>query len=276
MKRTAARLWFTALLVAAGCGSDFDKASLVEGLRVLAVSADPPSAGPQDIAIFTPLVHAGDGTVTYAWSLCAVTKAPTSGYECAVDEVPLGADATAKLPVASLVAQAQQVADETGFTVDLDKGVTVYVRLKVSTPDDAIEAVKRLTITTREPRNANPTLTGLERDGEPWAADEVLEVEESKELALLPRAAGGAAETWLDGDGKEQKEELLYAWFATAGGMKQAFSFDAEPGNRWTAPALKDDEATKDVTLWLVVRDGRGGTGWLQRTARVMPKGATQ
>lgn len=252
-------------LLLAGCASDFEKASLVAGLRVLAITAEPPTASPTDLVQFTPLVHPGTD-VTFTWSLCALAKGPTTGYECAVDEVPLGATPTTSLAVATLVKKAQDVADTTGATIDLEAGVTVYARLKVATADDTVEAVKRLTITTAEPRNRNPALSGLKADGKDWTA-EPLVVEPSQKVSLTPRPADGAAETW-DDDGDQQTEELLYAWFATAGAMEQVFSYEGQPDNAWTAPELEDED-TKDITLWVVVRDGRGGTAWLERTARV-------
>lgn len=270
LRRTAVLL----AALAAGCGSDFEKASLVEGLRVLAVQAEPPAVGADGVATFTPLVHwDGDGELTRTWTLCAITKGPTTGYACAVPEVPLGAGATATLPIAPLVAQAQALSAETGFPLDLDKGLTLYVRLTVASPDDSIETVKRVTVTTREPRNTNPALAGLERDGKAWADGEPAEVKEGQELVLRPTPADGAAEVYVESDGAEQREELLYAWFATAGALKALFSFDAEPDNRWTAPSLEDGEDAKDVTLWLVIRDGRGGTGWIERTIRVTKAG---
>lgn len=257
-------------LVAAGCGDELAKASLVEGLRVLAVQAEPPEVAPDGTATFAPLVSwDGDGALKQTWTLCAIAKGPTTGYECAVPEVPLGSGETTTLAVAPLVAQAETLAAETGFPLDLEEGVTLYVRLLVESPDDRIETIKRVTVTTREPRNTNPALTGLLRDGKGWTGGEPLDVPAGQELTLRPEVAEDAAEVYTDVGG-ETREELLYAWFATAGEMKAPFSFDAEPDNRWTAPSLDEGETEREVTLWVVVRDGRGGAGWLERTARVV------
>ena len=72
---------------------------------------------------------------------------------------------------------------------------------------------------------------------------------------------------------RERREAIRISWFATAG----TFTFDRtgrteeEAGqplteNEWTAPA---EEST--VTLWAVIRDDRGGTGWQRYRVRVAP-----
>lgn len=81
------------------------------------------------------------------------------------------------------------------------------------------------------------------------------------------QAACGGAETYVHYDPsagmiEHPREVLTVAWFATAG------AFDAEStsapsvtdlhvDNAWTAPA-----AAGPVTLWVVLRDDRGGVSW--------------
>ncbi len=59
-------------------------------------------------------------------------------------------------------------------------------------------------------------------------------------------------------------ETLLFSWFTDAGEFKKQRSWDAIPENLYRAePPDKADGQT--VRIWLVVRDGRGGTDWLER-----------
>ncbi len=72
---------------------------------------------------------------------------------------------------------------------------------------------------------------------------------------------------------RERREAIRISWFATAG----SFAFDrtgrsedeaaqSAADNEWTAPS---EEGT--VTLWAVIRDDRGGTGWQRYRVRIAP-----
>ena len=75
----------------------------------------------------------------------------------------------------------------------------------------------------------------------------------------------GEAETYdeiVDDDTVESTEELLFSWYATSGRFERGR----------TAPDLMDNAYTPDGEgasdedqLWAVVRDGRGGLGWIER-----------
>ena len=71
---------------------------------------------------------------------------------------------------------------------------------------------------------------------------------------------------------RTQQEGLRLSWYATGGLFaeeRQGFPADAAPPesltNVWTAPALAGD-----VTVWTVIRDSRGGTGWRELPIRVV------
>ena len=83
---------------------------------------------------------------------------------------------------------------------------------------------------------------------------------------LTPVPAADAKEPTLAGP-----EKLGHSFFATAGSINSLRSTDTtatgEPADifvDWTAPATAGR-----VRLWVVVRDGRGGTGWLERQVSV-------
>lgn len=68
-------------------------------------------------------------------------------------------------------------------------------------------------------------------------------------------------------------ETLLFSWFTTAGVWNKDRSYDAYPENLFVAPGLAADGKDQDVTLWLVARDGRNGTTWLERHVTVQNVG---
>jgi len=65
-------------------------------------------------------------------------------------------------------------------------------------------------------------------------------------------------------------ETLFYSWFSTAGSLKKPISkVPGQPFNEW---AFDPDDAGL-AELWIVVRDGRGGTAWCYQPVTVLPPG---
>lgn len=140
-------------------------------------------------------------------------------------------------------------------------------------------------------RNRNPEIETLEliQDGEAVPLDPQAEpptVRAGRPLQLRvwaaacgddvdPDAACGGAEPYLYFDiGTREivtrKERLRASWFATAGLFRDARTQlrrgeDGWSGlNVWTAPGSQ-----KSVTLWVVLRDDRGGSSWQTYSLRV-------
>lgn len=81
------------------------------------------------------------------------------------------------------------------------------------------------------------------------------------------------------------EESLTYHFFATdgswsnetTGGKQSRFFKDkkvSEISSRWTPPSLdqEGDPETKDASLWVVVRDDRGGVDWISIKAKIKKK----
>jgi hypothetical protein len=66
-------------------------------------------------------------------------------------------------------------------------------------------------------------------------------------------------------------EALSFSFFATAGSISSLRSVDTtatgQPADTFTDYTSPADP--QQVRLWVVVRDGRGGTGWIERTVTV-------
>jgi hypothetical protein len=171
-------------------------------------------------------------------------------------------------------------------------GVRTLCNLAGATPAQQAERDRRYRL------NANPTITGLTLGGATpvpaWESDAaaVTSVPAGAALTLTaswpscpegpetegPTAAGcGGAEpyVWFDPAARVftvRREEIVVAWFATAGRFETARTGRAETeaaifndsSNQWTAPA-----GPGDVWLWVVVRDPRGGVGWSSHHLRV-------
>ena len=137
--------------------------------------------------------------------------------------------------------------------------------------------------TMRYVRNVNPSIDAIEavHDGEAFVLDdgEPLQVGGVRSLELRvwaplcgeeldPTAACGGAEPYLyfDIGSRElvtRTETLSASWFATAGSFQDSRTGleltdeGALAENRWVVP-----REAGEVTLWVVLRDNRGGVSW--------------
>jgi hypothetical protein len=136
----------------------------------------------------------------------------------------------------------------------------------------------------------NPQLTGLKMDGVQWPADVTPVVrpfvaketgwdsDESElnfddgdhDLSLLPAWSEASIEligAHPDPKQHELKEALLFSWFSDKGGFKKQRTYTDMPENHFQPP--KPSKESDLVRLWMVVRDGRNGTDWLERSVIV-------
>lgn len=110
-------------------------------------------------------------------------------------------------------------------------------------------------------------------------------VSPDEQLQLLPVAADDAREDYLvptfEGGSRAFTENLSYQFYATAGdwnrfatGGPRDFAGNEPPVDaRWTAPDRDDLAAlaSREIALWIVQRDERGGQSWLESCVRVVP-----
>ena len=122
---------------------------------------------------------------------------------------------------------------------------------------------------------------GAGRTGVPWtdpdAVDfyEVADIFSGQVVTLFPVEDGSTRETYvtpgLDGSSIEVDETISYQWLATdgswsddtTGGGRDLLGNQSLLGSDWRAPNLGAGQ-TRDVTLWMVQRDERLGTTWLE------------
>jgi hypothetical protein len=183
---------------------------------------------------------------------------------------------------------------------DLDIPVAHFqVQLKVSSDTGDLYGIKVVKVTLKphegQQPNRNPVLQGLTLDGVDWRADMPLTLrygecpDEQKtevnakdgsrvrvcEHDIEPLFDEATAEFFQDrdisGELETQRERLRFSWFTDAGSFRndrtrQKDPRDPSPDNIgpkgvWREPPVKQER----VTIWVVVRDGRGGTHWERR-----------
>jgi hypothetical protein len=247
----------------------------------------------------------GGAPIVYRWGWCPATAPAETSYTCPLDDATaaqvfapyldpargwptlgLGGAATASFTnpfsVAGLAAMCAAGVDSPLYaqSVDCEGGFPVTVVLDVSTDAATLRAgfVLRLPATTPPELNQNPSPAALTLAGQVLSeAPPTIRVAPEQIVALVadipPAAAELRAIPSFEGDPGQRLERLTASWFADGGRIDTARTafIDgettlAETGqNRWTAPAAAEWPADGLVHFAVVLRDDRGGAGWLAR-----------
>lgn len=293
----------TTLLLLTACSNDFPAYSKLDRLRVLAVSADPPNPSTGQACRIEALTFAPDDQpIRFQWSLCPVLVEAKSGYTCPLTEassrdifgvsspLSLGATETTSFinPFAAdaLAALCASGIDADGFAdnVSCDQGYPVSVLLDVATDADSLRAAFTVFLPALPDaeRNANPALLGLVLAGQALPdAPLSLSLPEGEAVDLSAQLSSDAIEMRpippAEGAAGQRPERLTLSWFADAGSMDQdrtvfidgETSIETATRNRWTPPKQNEVPPGGLIHFAIVVRDDRGGVGWLTRQLRL-------
>lgn len=268
--RACTRILFVAgALFVAGCQPQLADRAIVDDLRVLGVRAEPPEAAPGATVAFDALVAdpSGDGrAISYAWAICSPGDGGVGRCGDPANILALGSGLTATwtVPVDAL-----SELDEESARMGIDVFVVLGIEVRdfddpsIETPHDV--AFKRVRISTNPAPNANPVLASFTVAGQ--SAPGAVTVATDAEHDLEARPGIGARENYVLASGAEAVEEARYTWLITTGSVGDAVSYgevdangDAVGRTLWGLPAGADAPAT--ATVWVVLRDGRGGTSW--------------
>lgn len=229
--------------------------------------------------------------------------------------VTVGADAGVSQEACATLPAGPQLTAIIRSTIENDSlggfgGVDINVSVRavpVGEPDDeAIYAGKAVRFSVRLPAervaNQNPIMTelaaqldrgnGLEEpialsSGGCRPGGDALVITDTVRLKLSPRPLADAAETYVvptfEGGSRTFTENLRYQWLATGGsfsrgetgGPRDAAGNPATISTEWRPAKLTDGETGRNLDLWVVQRDERGGTSWLATCIRVVPPGRT-
>lgn len=262
MARRAASFVVLAVL-GAGCAQPLPDRAVVDDLRVLGVRAEPPEARPGTTVSFDALVAdpTGEGrSLSRVWAICNPGDGGIGSCGDPANVLALGTGLTATWTVPG---DALEGLDPPSALAGRDVYVVLGVEvagvddLSVEVPHDV--AFKRVRVSTNGAPNANPVLAELTVGGS--AAQEApLSVASAVELELVARPSSGSQESYFLPGGTQAVEEARYTWLVTAGSVGDAVSYGETDGvgrTRWRLP-----EGAAAATMWVVLRDGRGGTSW--------------
>ncbi len=298
MSRLIAMGVLAAATLATACASDFDPASRVQGLRILATRVDKPYAAPGETVTFETLAVDPEGRpVSVSWAACARPSSPsalgcvralpkgaplTEGSSFTLTIPPTALDGVPAIARKSVFFGAVQVACQGPVTTTGGpEGLPVRcgdVSGEALPLGEYELAVKRVYVRATD-KNQNPTIARVTWDGAEWPESEVKVMSacdsattnrfdecngESHALAIVPTES--SSERGVDELGDAFEEKLLAQYYSTEG----IFEYQAKDGIRsQTSFKARKGAIGKTITLWFVVRDDRGGVDWTARRITV-------
>ena len=279
------------LLLAAACTPDFASQSDVTDLRVLAVQAEPPEAqydatsSPPSIDPVRVTILAADPRTATPMTMTFQLCAPTDTRRC--DDGP--ATAPVVMPLRPLDLQVPPAALLEALNADDLKGfggVRVQFSFSVENgdPEGPVYGSKVLLFSPRGGTpNRNPLLKDVQltQDAVPYGpgtadpsaapCDQAtpIDLPIDVEIGLRPRLQEGAREQYVTTDYRGNQvtltEQPRYSFYVTPGAEIGVDSAD-EPLDGVAPPdglsRITARVAGAKGTLWIVVRDGRGGESW--------------
>jgi hypothetical protein len=248
--------------VTSGCAADLTDASLVEGLRLLGVQAEPPEAQPGDaVTLQAWVVDTHGRAITVDWSYCTLPSNGLANPACITGSdgvVALGSGTSLdiNLPTVSR--------DQLG-PADASDGIYLPIVVHVRVDGDRVDGIYRFRIQGDEIRNNNPIFKNIEgldvpmmppnqapqptHQGQVWTLGARYT---NPEIYVIPSTGATVTET------------LTTQWFATAGTFADAVSgglaYDGFTIDRKLPPR------GGKIDLWAVGHDERGGTVMTHRS----------
>ena len=259
-------------LLLAGCPSNLEEQSHVSKLRVLAVQADPPElvlgpdAGLPATTLTALAVEPTGAGISLLFALCLeITSAPSATLPCPGNaglELPAAGPFSARLDlrdprIAALASQLDGGTFDAGPDASIDEGIPLLIGFTARSGAEQLDGFATLILrsATRGDAGVNPPAFDLEiGDGGTISPREIVRLQPVTPPKDDPSKVYG------------------FTFFTTAGSISSLRSTDTTATGQpaptwveWTAP----DAGADPVRFWVVLRDGRGGTAWIERSAQV-------
>jgi hypothetical protein len=227
------------------------RSQIIDGMQVLAIQAEPPTARPGDAVRLEALVATrveNDAKVSLTWFACTLEF-----EECAEAAVPGdGVVVLGSGPVVMVEIPAQMLSGDTMlFWLDARRG---------GEHERSIKGVYVRPLS--EPGNVNPSLDQVR-----WGAETPLaEVTRETRVSVRVSSSSMINEIWLE-SGEPASEDVQIATYVTAGELVDPSGSGASGELYFQSP-----EKNGRIGTWVVVNDDRGGVDWYQHWITVKGK----
>jgi hypothetical protein len=261
------RPFLLAALLAPACAEEFTPESYLDGLRVLAIVAEPLEVGPGDgldvrAEVF---VHPDDPLAEEPyWHFCPITVGAIGGFACLapVCEIEVGRGPAASLPPSVLAEDCLAALGGLPDGAEIPEVVESVVRFRAVTAAGQVrEAVQRVPLWTAGPPpdpNLPPAVLGVEIDGLPAVEGEIAAtVAPGGAAPVLVRVDPASVQTYVDASGRTLSESIVVFFYATAGRFDAERATGPDAAVRFEARDLEPGQVEAEV--WAVARDLRGG-----------------
>jgi hypothetical protein len=267
MNRALAVSLTAALLLLAGCTNDFVPQSSLDGLRVLALVADPLDLAPGQAVTVQPRnwLPPGSSIAEQRFTFCPLSAGAVSAYACAVPQCEVD---LAPAPDGSVTANPTQIISQClgaaggAIPADVpDQILTVFRYRVASTQGESREAVLQIPQWTRLPPpdpNLPPVIVGVEIGGLPaqvGVPTPPLPVNGLLPVRLLIDPL--SVQNFVDAAGVSQTETMTGYYYSTAGRFANGLATGVDTTVDLEGTYLLPGQTTAEI--WLVALDLRGG-----------------
>jgi hypothetical protein len=257
-------------ILAAGCPSGLEEQSHISKLRVLGIHAEPAElvvdldAGTFPSSDLTAMAVLPDGgSIAARFALCKViTPDPSPDLDCPGDagiDLPSTGALTARLAFNDprYLLFAESIDAGASLQASLDTGIPLIVGFIATAGAEKLQGFDSITLRSSKsgPSDVNPEILALQI-GDGGAPQPINQV-----ARLQP----------ITSTKDDPKKQFLFSFFATGGSISSLHSIDIDSSGNpedtwvdWTTPLTAETD-----TIWVVLRDGRGGTAWLSRSIPV-------
>ena len=128
-------------------------------------------------------------------------------------------------------------------------------------------------------QNTTPILPGVMLNDAPWLDGTPFEVDGTGDVSMSLEPLDDLEENYvvpaLYLSEVHLKESWRVSWYTTWGTISPSTTGGVDVGGEEPRHIVtwhpKSTDSPQDVTFWLVVRDGRGGESWIERTVHLVP-----
>lgn len=303
--RCAVLAILTAALLVAACEKFPPASELGDDHQVLVIRATPPELAPGDTVLLDALVHWPGGQPTLFWLVC-VPDVSDNIMSCLSAHLPPGSapplcadDPAARACIAGVGDTAVYTVPADAFPDDGEQRTFFVYMLAAGGPDgmvqcqdtlaggaptfDCLLSLKRVVVSTRDPANVNPVVTGLivaDETADPSAVVEVdagdADLEKYKVSLGVTLDATSVDELVGSPGAEDEPARLTVQWFTTCGGVDDPIAYlevtaDGSGGLTYdTVLTQWKPKQTGDCVVHAVVRDDLGGAGFLTQQLSVV------